>query len=153
MPFDVQGIVDAVQSHAAASGWFEAVNGHEPKNRPTSRGVSAAVWADTIQPVQSSGLASASALLVLNVRLYTSMLQEPQDAIDPTMLSAVSALMAAYAGDFTLGGLVREVDLFGASGVMLTAKAGYLTQDQTMFRVFTITLPLIINDAWDEGGG
>jgi len=149
MALDVDGIVNAVISHAMASGYFDKVNGHEPKNAP-GNGLTAGVWFETMRPVLSSGLDSASALLVLNVRLYTSMLQEPQDAIDPDMLRAVSALFTAYAGDFTLGGLVREVDLFGAEGAPLQAKAGYINQDNRLYRVITITLPVIVNDAWDE---
>jgi hypothetical protein len=149
MALDVDGITDALVSHALASGWFERVNGHEPKNQP-GNGLSAAVWAARVGPVLSSGLASTSAVVTFNIRLYTPMIQEPQDAIDPTMLNALSALLAAYGGDFTLGGLVREVDLLGANGAALSAEAGYLTQDQRQFRVFTITAPLIVNDAWDQ---
>jgi len=149
MALDVDGIVDAVASHAGASGYFDRVNGHEPKNAP-GNGLTAAAWFDTIRPVLSSGLDSLSALLVLNVRLYTSMLQEPQDAIDPMMLRATGALFTAYAGDFTLGGLVRHVDLLGAEGAPLQAKAGYLNQDNKLYRVITITLPVVANDAWDE---
>lgn len=149
MALDVDGTVDAVISHAMASGYFDQVNGHEPKNAP-GNGLTAAVWFDTMRAVLSSGLASVSVLLVLNVRLYTSMLQEPQSAIDPALLRASGALFAAYAGDFTLGGLVREVDLFGAEGTPLLAKAGYLNQDNKLYRVVTITLPVVVNDAWDE---
>jgi len=149
MALDVDGIVNAVVSHAMASGWFERVNGHEPKNAP-GNGLTAAVWAARVRPVLSSGLASSSALVVLNVRLYTSMLQEPQDAIDPTMLQALSSLFEAYSGDFTLGGVAREVDLFGSEGTPLQAEAGYLNQDGRLFRIFTITLPVVVNDVWDQ---
>lgn len=149
MALDVDGIVDAAMSHAMASGWFDRVNGHEPKN-PPGNGLTAAVWMERVKPVLSSGLASTSAQVVLNVRLYTSMLQEPQDAIDPTMMKALSALFEAYSGDFTLGGLVREVDLIGAEGTSLQAEAGYLNQNGLLYRVFTITLPVIVNDVWDQ---
>jgi hypothetical protein len=149
MTLNVTAILDAVVSHALASGYFDQVNQHEPKNAPGA-GLTGAVWVDSIRPAMSSGLDSSSALLVLNVRLYTSMLQEPQDAIDPTVMDATNALYAAYAGDFTLGGLVRHVDLRGAEGAPLQAKAGYLNQDQRMYRVMTITLPVVVNDAWDE---
>jgi hypothetical protein len=149
MALAVDEIVDVVMSHALASGYFDRVNGHEPKNAP-GNGLSAAVWADSVRSVQSSGLSSTSAVVVLNVRLYTSMLQEPQDAIDPAMLRAVSALFDAYSSDFTLGGNAREVDLLGSDGAPLQAKAGYLNQDQKLYRVMTITLPVIVNDAWDQ---
>lgn len=149
MALDIDSILDAVVSHALASGYFDQVNSHEPKNKPGS-GVTCAVWVDAVRPAVSSGLASASVLLTFNVRLYTSMLQEPQDAIDPQMMKAIDALFAAYAGDFTLGGYVRKVDVFGAEGLPLGGQAGYLSQDQTLFRVFTITLPVVVNDIWDE---
>jgi hypothetical protein len=149
MTLAIDAIIDAVASHASATGWFDRFNGHEPKNAP-GNGLTGAVWLEGVRPVASSGLASSSALLVLNVRLYTSMLQEPQDRIDPTMVKALSDLYAAYAGDYTLGGLVRHVDLRGADGIPLSAKAGYLNQDQRMFRIITITLPVVVNDAWDE---
>ena len=150
MALDISGLLNQVVSHAEASGYFDRVNGHEPKNAP-GRGLTAAVWVDDIRSVLgSSGLNSTSALVVFNVRLYTSMLQEPQDAIDPNMVTAMDALFRAYAGDFELGGEARMVDLRGSEGQSLAAKAGYLNQDQTLYRVFTISLPVIVNDAWDE---
>jgi hypothetical protein len=146
---DVQGILNAVVSHVAASGWFERVNAHEPANAP-GHGLTAAVWVDRMDTVLSSGLASTTGRLVFNVRVYTSMQQEPADAIDPNMTAAADALFRAYIGDFTLGGLVRQVDVRGQHGIGLEARAGYLEQDGMLLRVLTITLPCIANDLWDE---
>jgi len=150
MALDINGLIDAIASHAAATGYFDRVNQHEPKSPPGS-GLTGAVWMQDIRAVQSSGLDSSSALLVFNVRLYTSMAQEPQDRIDPHLVDAVSALFGAYSGDFTLGGLARAVDVRGAEGTPLDAKAGYLKQADFSFRVITITLPVIVNDVWQEG--
>lgn len=150
MALDIVGITDAVVSHAMASGRFETVNGHEPMNAPSTGGLTAAVWADRVTPVRSSGLDVLSVLLVFNVRLYTSAMQEPADAIDPDMLAAVDDLCAAYSGDFTLGGLVRQVDLLGIHGQPLDVRAGYLQQDGVLYRVMTIALPVIVNDLWEE---
>lgn len=144
-----EAIINAAVSHALALGVFENVNGHEPESVPPV-GITAAVWAQEIVAVRTSGLNSSSARLTLNVRLYTSMLARPPDAIDPRMLGAAATLMGAYAGDFTLGGLVREVDLQGEHGPPLGAVAGYLRQDDKLMRVITITAPLIINDCWDQ---
>jgi hypothetical protein len=153
MALDIDSILDRVISHAMASGYFDLVNGHEPKNAPSaaSTGLVAAVWVETVRPaLGSSGLAASSAVVVLSVRIYTSMLQEPQDGIDPAVVKAVDALYSAYAGDFELGGHARMVDLRGAEGQPLQAKAGYLNQDNKLYRVMTITLPVVVNDAWDE---
>lgn len=150
MVLDIDSILDKITSHAAASGHFDQVNGHEPKNAP-GRGLSCAVWVNKIGPAfNSSGLNSTSAVLTFHVRLYSPMLQEPQDAIDPNLIKALHVLIAAYAGDFEFGGSVRMVDLRGADSGGLSAQAGYLNQDQQLFRVFTIELPVITNDAWDE---
>jgi hypothetical protein len=150
MALDIRTILDAVESHALASGFFQAVNGHEPKSAPQN-GLTAAVWVEQIGPARGgAGLSSTSARLALFVRLYTPMLQEPEDAIDPDLMTALDALMTAYSGDFTLGGLVRDVDLLGTYGDPLGARAGYLTTSGAEYRVMTITLPLIVNDLWEQ---
>lgn len=149
MQLDVNGILDGVTSHALTSGYFEQVNQHEPKNAP-GLGLTAAVWVDRIDTVRSSGLDSTSVRLLFNVRLYTGAEQEPADAIDPNLMTALDALMRAYVGDYTLGGLIREVDVRGTHGIGLEARAGYLQQDAALLRVMTIALPVIVNDLWEE---
>jgi hypothetical protein len=143
-------IVDAVASDAAASGLFESVNEHEPASSPGT-GITAAVWVDRIFPVAlMSGLASTSALLVLNVRLYTPMTAEPRDMVDVNLSNGVDALMAAYGAGFTLSGLVEEIDLLGAYGTPLSVQYGYIDIDTTMFRVATLTVPCVISDVWSQ---
>lgn len=150
MTFDATALFNAVQSHAMTLGLFEQINTHEPKSKP-GNGLTAAIWVQDIGPVPAgSGLAAATARVVMMVRIYTSFLAEPYDQIDPNMLGAANTLLAAYAGAFTLDGLTRNVDVLGASGAGLSARAGYLTQDKTVYRVMDITLPLIVNDVWTE---
>lgn len=147
---DATGVLGAVASHALATGRFERVNQHEPKNAP-GKGLTVAVWANNVAPAAvASGLDATTAYIEFNIRIYTDMLMEPQDAIDPRVLEAVDALLTAYSGDFTLGGRVRNVDLLGAHGPGLRAQAGYLDINKTMYRVMTITLPIIVNDAWEQ---
>jgi hypothetical protein len=147
---DAQGLFDAVASHAEKLGLFASTGTHEPKNAPPN-GITCAIWIDQIGPVPAgSGLAAATARVVFMVRIYSPMLSIPYDAIDPDVLSACSVLLGEYAGSFTLGGLIRNVDILGATGTPLSAKAGYLTQDNKLFRVMDITLPLIVNDVWSE---
>jgi hypothetical protein len=45
---------------------------------------------------------------------------------------------------------VRNVDLLGAYGAGLSALAGYLNVDNKMFRVVDLTLPLIVNNVWEQ---
>lgn len=149
MTLNITGILDAVVSHAMASGHFEQVNGHEPQNAP-SLGLTAAVWADSVQPVRASGLDSTTVRLAFNVRLYTASQSEPADAIDPALIAAVDDLCAAYIADFTLGGLVKQIDVLGAHGIPLLVRAGYIQQSGATYRVMTITLPVIVNDLWEQ---
>jgi len=100
--------------------------------------------------VSASGLSATSARLVFRIRLYTSMISEPQDAIDPAMLAANIKLMASFSDDFDLGGSVRNVDLLGAYGIPMSSQAGYLNQDGKLMRIIDITLPLIMNDLWTQ---
>ena len=147
---DTQGILDSLVSDALTTGLFDQVNTHEPKSAPRY-GLTCAMWLDSIKPYAlMSGLNATSALLIFNARLFTSMLQYPQDAIDPAMIVAVDTLMTKYSGDFTLGDQVRNVDLLGESGYQLEAQAGYINQDSKLYRVVTLTIPLIINDAWTQ---
>jgi hypothetical protein len=150
MALGVVGITASVQSHAQALGLFDVVTLHEPKTKP-NRGLTCAIWAERVEPYPAgSGLAATTALVVMAVRLYTPMVQEPYDAIDSEMLAAVDALMGAYSGAFTLEGQVKEVDLLGETGTRLSGLAGYIEQDKKLFRVYTITLPLIVNDLWPQ---
>lgn len=149
-PLDPTSLFGSVVDNALETGVFESVNGHEPLSSP-GHGITAAVWIQNIKPyAMASGLSVASALLVFNVRIYSNAIQEPQDAIDPNLLSATALLMGQYVGEFTLADQVRNVDVFGESGTMLEAIAGYIEQNGAVYRVMTITLPMIIDDMWVE---
>jgi hypothetical protein len=148
---DATTLLNSVQDHALASGWFERVNGHEPLSPPDTSGLTAAVWVQRISPaVGGSGLNATAIRLELMLRIYAGINTEPADAIDPNMLAALDDLMARYSADFTLDGEVRQVDLLGAFGDPLQARAGYLVQSGTEYRVMDITLPLIVSDLWDQ---
>ena len=147
---DFNAILQAVQDHALSSGLFETVNMHEPKNAP-GNGLVAAYWIDYIGPAASqSGLNKTTGLLVITGRIYSSMYQTPYDDIDPNILSAVTTLMGAYSASFTLTAKVRNIDLQGISGRKLEAQAGYVSIDNKMMRVMDITIPMIVNDIWNQ---
>lgn len=148
-------IFNAVVSDILASGYFDKVNLHELKRKP-GKGLWAAVWVQSIRPLPAgSGLASTSIQLLLIVRMYSNMLKEPQDAIDPALTKACSSLMRRYHDDFDFGlhPVVRNVDLLGTFGVALEATAGYQDMDEsTTYRIMDLTLPIIVNDVWTQNG-
>ena len=151
MAIQSQDLVDRLTSHALAAGFFDRVNAHEPKSKP-GRGLTCAVWIDRIDPARSrSGLTATDARVVFNVRVYTNMLQQPQDAIDPNVMEAVDYLFEAYTGDFQLGDESRFIDVLGMTqGHALDSQSGYINIDNMVYRVMTITVPVIIQNAWTQ---
>lgn len=151
MAIDSQDLVDRVASHAKKTGLFDRVANHEPKNKP-GRGLTAAIWADAIEPARArAGLAATSARVVLKLRIYTNMLQDPQDLIDPSIMRATDKMFEALSGDFDLGDADRWIDLLGATqGHPLSAQSGYINIDNMTFRVMTITVPIIVEEAWTQ---
>jgi hypothetical protein len=154
---DIPGLQAAVCSVAERVGHLATVDGHEPREAPGSE-MHAAFWLLSIRPSggKVSGLASAATVVTFLGRLYVPAgdgSNLPYDEIDTALLAATDRLMAAFIGKFTLGGMVRNVDVFGEVSPGLSADAGYVAfggNNGKKFRVMTITLPLIVNDMYEE---
>ena len=149
MALDVNGVLNALVSHALDSGLFDRVLTHEPKS-PPGNGLTCAMWISRIDPVAASGLSSTSVRIVVMARIYNNMLMEPQDAIDPNIATAAASLMEEYSGDFDLGGNARDVDLLGEFGLNLSSRDGYANLSKGIYRVMEITIPVVVNDAWTQ---
>jgi hypothetical protein len=147
---DLTAYRNAAMSHAQSLGLFTQVLDHEPVSAPGS-GLIYALWVTDAAPIPDrSGLTSVSVRLELNGRVFMPADTEPQGDVDIAVTGAVNGLMNAYAGDFELGGTVAEVDLLGAYGTPLRARFGYTRLDSTTYRVATLTIPLVLNDVWNE---
>lgn len=151
MTIDTSGILAVIASHAQASGYFDRVNQHEPKTAP-GRGLTCAIWIDRIEPARGrSGLNQTTARVVVNCRIYTNMLQNPQDAIDPSVMTAADKMFELFSGDFDLGNEDRWIDLMGITqGHELFGQSGYINIDNRTMRVFTLTVPVIVENAWTQ---
>jgi hypothetical protein len=146
----VKSLVSYLESKALALGVFRSVNFHEPKSAPGT-GLRLALWVQSIEPIaMASGLSSSSGYVVVNARAYGNMLQKPEDDVDPRLMTAMTTLIGAYSGDFNLGGTVRNIDLLGEYGEKLSAQAGYVTIDSHLYRIMTLTIPVIVNDMWTQ---
>lgn len=141
-----KALMVAMQTHATGLGLFDSVNLHEPKNAP-GNGLSCAIFYSGLKPARgASGLAAVSLLTLITTRVYLPMLGEPQDDIDPQIMGAVAALMLEYCGDFEFGGLVRNLDIFGAHGQPMDGRPGYINQDGKLFRTVDLVIAVVTND-------
>lgn len=150
----IEDIEDAIVSHALSLGVADTVTAYAPDQIPIS-GVHIWVEFTGIGPARrTSGLASTSSVLVYAVTVVAPLEADPGLA-SRQVLRAADQLMRAYISDFTLGGLVRAVDVRGSDpggggGDGLSARAGYPSVNGVLMRAVTINLPLIVNDLWDE---
>jgi hypothetical protein len=143
-------LVDALASLAMTLGVFDTVNRHEVVSAP-GNGVTCAVWIGPGRPARGgSGLNSTTVVQTMTARLYMPLTTQPQDEIEPAMMDALDVFLAALSGDFTLGGLIREIDLLGQFGVPLSWVPAYQTWGTQQYRVITITIPCVINDVWQQ---
>lgn len=152
MSIDYRAVTDEFASMAQRTGLFDAVNRHEPKNVP-GRGITCSVFYAGKRPTQRSGLASTSVVARWVIQVECSMLREPQDEIDTDLCEAADAIWAALHGGFTLDVAgVRHVDLLGSEGDAVADEAGYVTRaEKQIFRVIGITVPVVFNDAFEQG--
>lgn len=150
MTLSVNPLMDALVDVCLTLGRFESVNKHEPKGN-LSGGKIAAMWVQSIIPLKGEGgLDSTTVRAEFTLRIYGNMLQEPQDEIDPEISDAAELVMSTLSGDFNLGGLAREVDLLGAYGTPLSARAGYIVLSQKLYRVMDVTVPIIVDNVWTQ---
>lgn len=148
---------NAIMTLALSSGLFDDVQAHEAKNAPDAHGLHCQFHGARIWPVQSSGLASVSVRVEFQLDVMLNMLSDPADAIDPVVMNAAGEIMSVLAGGYTLNGIARDVDIYGADGEPMRAEAGYVTigggqasgTGGRMFRVMSVFIPIVINDVWD----
>jgi hypothetical protein len=152
---DLATLVNAVSSHAQASGHLAGVYPYELIAPPIDDGVVAGVWLTDIAPIPArSGLSATTARVVLTVQLYRRAEQVRPEQVDRDLTAATDALMRAYSGDLDLsdyGAVGTELDLLGAYGDPLRGQARYIPFADALTKVHTITVPLVVTDLWTQG--
>ncbi len=148
---DIEDVTARAADHLLRTGLFSAVGDlTEPTSHP-GRQLAAAIWPQAMRNVPAlSGLNTTSVRIDFWVRLYLPANSTPFGDVDKEMLRAVNVLWNVYSGDFTLDGLVDYVDLLGAHGPALSVAAGYREHGGTKFRVYTILLPLVFADSYEQ---
>lgn len=143
-------IFDALAGHALKLGMYQKVNTHEPYAAPQN-GVTASIMLASIRPARRmSGLAATTMLVEHVWRSQINMTAEPADDIDRNLQMVVDAALTALSADYTLGGLVKEIDLLGDASEGLRMLPGYLNQDGKLFRIADIFVPTVHNDAYPQ---
>lgn len=146
----VNTLIQAVASDAQQLAWFESAGTEEPKSAPSAN-MHFAVWLMNAKPARTSDLVSTSFRIELAGRIYLNMLREPTGNIDADLAAAAWDLLGRYSSGFTLGSLIREVDLLGEHGEPLGVQFGYVTIDHRLYRIADVVLPLICDDVFDQG--
>ena len=141
-----KALFTAIQSYAQELSLFPGgVATHDPWNAPTGH-LFCSIALGPVRPVPAaSGLRSVSGQVMLLVRVWSSALQKPLDNIDPEVLAVTCSLMGAFAGGFTLGGTVRNIDLMAMS-----AQPAWVEFEGKPLRVVEISVPIVINDMFSE---
>jgi len=131
---------------------FDKVAQQEPANSP-GKGIYAALWFDDIRPsADLSSLSKMGMLYTYNVRMYRSVNTSPGDSIDPDLVAATDAVLAAIAADSLLGGTAYVVDLLGAHSGGVQATTDYVDFGaNAWYRVVDLTLPIVVDGVASYG--
>lgn len=150
MSLGAGAILTAQLDHAKAIGVFEVARLGEFKTAPPA-GLTFSLWTQNLGAApDGSGLASTTAILHTTARVMIPMTTKPEDTAEVKIVSAADAYMARLSGDFTLGGLVRNVDLLAQMGEPMRWAFGYILIDQKMMRIADLEIYVVLNDLWEQ---
>lgn len=149
MALDSDAAVNYILNGVGTTGMFENIASHEPASAPVRTGLTAGCWVSTYEPT-TSGLNKVSMRLLMQLRIFTSLDQQPRDEIDKRLMRGIDAVMNYYIGHFQGLNGMRYVDVFGADGDRLRAALAYLEQDGKKMRIADVFIPLVLNDVYTE---
>ena len=147
MALDSGAILKKLVTIAQATGQFRNVNGYEIRSTPAN-GLTLSLIAGPLTTIDSSGLNRASMRFQVDGQIWLSMHTDPPESIDPRTMDAAGRFLTDLCGQFTLGGLVRCVDVHGMAGERLSATPGYVEMDGKLYRAASLVIPLLINDVF-----
>ena len=144
---DPDAVIGKLASIAKATGLFAGVKRYEPRGQPPN-GLNLSLIAGQMGPIRSSGLNNASLRWEIDGMIYLPLKVDPPDNIDVLLTTAAAGYLQALCAQFTLGGMVRCIDVFGSDGEGLQATPGYLEANDKTYRVERLMIPLLINQKW-----
>lgn len=144
MALNPYAIMHVVLSHLKAQGKLTHVRIGLPKQPPTGE-LTVAIVMDGIRTPE---LVLDARVLVydLMVHVFRSFLDDGAQT-ELEVARVVGEITEAFAGDFTLGGNVRNIDFAGQYGRSVEVNWDYLAFGDVQFRAVAISLPLIVDPA------
>lgn len=148
----ISSVLDILISDAQLLGIFEHVNQFESTSSPGTGLTAEIVWMLGPTPMANrSGLTSTSARVVYGMRIMVPFKNTPKESLDPILTNAVDLYINSLHGELALADAQGSfIDVFGMGGIPIDAQGGYLTLDQTTYRVGTVTIPVIMENVWTQ---
>jgi hypothetical protein len=139
-------------THATGTGLFAAgaVLGYEPKKRLAAWPTFAGWFAGLRAVPQRGGMATTAALLTWTARIHYDAIGADQTTVERSLMHATDQLFAEYFGDLVIAGMDAWLDAKGQVGEPIASETGFLTIDNQANRVATITVGVVIDNAWAE---
>lgn len=157
MALDTVALQAWLLAHATTVVGASATLGYEPKSRidyATMGSTVFAGWFNGIEATQTrGGLATTSARLEWVARLHRNALGPGVDQAETErlLLAATDGLLAEIFADIEVGPAPAGwFDPKGQTGEPVKAVTGFLEIDKQLNRVSTITVGIVVDDAWGE---
>lgn len=147
---NLKKIYSALNSHAKSTKLFQSVQQHDPKSGLRKGSIACGIALRTVNTARS-GLNSTSARMDFDLLLYGHADGEPADSIDLNLAEAADTMIERLLEDLTLGGEAANIDVQGSDGGSLSVQTGYFEGDENTYRVFTVSIGVIVNDVWTHG--
>lgn len=143
-------VLQALRDVASKLGCFDKVRLGEWKS-PPPLGCVFAVWCNDYGPATDGhGLASTTPLLQATARIYVPGIGKDEETWELKLLNAADLYLAALNAGFTLGGLVRNVDLLAAEGERLHWQFGHIMIDTKVSRTADMQINAVFSDEWPQ---
>lgn len=143
-------VLQALRDVAGRLGCFEKVRLGEWKSQPPN-GCVFAVWANDFgSATDGHGLATTTPLLQATARIYVPGIGKDEETWELKIVNAADLYLAALNAGFTLGGLVRNVDLLGAEGERLHWRFGHVVIDAKVSRTADLQINAVFTDEWPQ---
>jgi hypothetical protein len=155
---DTVALQDWLINHVGTIVGTTAVLGHEPKKSIDYKGLNVdtvvAIWLNEIEALQMrGGLASTSARLTWVIRQHRNALGPAADmtASERQTLATADAILASFFSDIVITAAADAwFDPKGQTGEPVKGVTGFVEIDNQLNRVNTITVAMVVDDAWTE---